>query len=124
MRVGASSSGHVERYIAIAGSLSASVGTHMPVHPRDCGVVAQRDSERAADAVAAEVVVDAELVEQHLGALVGMSDLDTAHESHRLLVDVGDAQVVVALVEELLGPVALDVVVEQVTGGLDRGRVA
>ena len=35
MRVGASSSGHVDRYIAIAGSLSASVGTHMPVQPRD-----------------------------------------------------------------------------------------
>src|SRR5919112_675364 len=59
---------------------------------RPAGEVRKGAHKRAARAAVAVVRMDAELVEEHLRALVGVRQLDAAHEADRLLVAVGDEQ--------------------------------
>ena len=69
--------------------------------------------ERLADAPPPERLVDRELVQEHLGALVGMRRLDAAHESGHRVVDIGEQQVMAGLGEELRRPTSLGWRIEQ-----------
>ena len=53
-----------------------------------------------ADALAPGTVVDGELVEEHLGPLVGVRDLDAGDEADGPIVLEGDEQMVAGLLEE------------------------
>ena len=80
---------------------------------RDLG---ERADERLADALPSERLVDRELVQEHLGALVGMRGLDAAHETGDGLVDVGEQEVMAGLGEELRRPPAIGWCIEQHRG--------
>jgi hypothetical protein len=62
-----------------------------------------------------KVLVDAELVQQHLDAFVRVNDLDTAHESGGRFLDFGEEKVMARSTQEVLGPGPCRRVVEQVT---------
>jgi hypothetical protein len=72
--------------------------------------------QRAPDAPAAEGLVDRELVEEHLGPLVGMGDLHPAHEAHGPVRLVRDEQMMAFLGQEARRGVGPGRAVEQ-TGG-------
>jgi len=71
--------------------------------------------------------IDAEFVEQHLGALVGVMDLDASDESdelrcvrsRRVRSEGGQQQVMALGGQKAVRPPWLDWGVEQVRGGLD-----
>jgi hypothetical protein len=60
----------------------------------------ERLDERAAVAPPPRRLVDRELVEEHLGALVGMGELDSGDEADGPLAVVGDEQVMTRLGQE------------------------
>jgi len=86
--------------------------------------VAQPGDERPSEAGVAIGPVDGQLVEEHLGALVGMRHLDAAHEPGGTAVDVGDEQVVPLVRQEPAGRFGVGGPVEQVGGLGDELLVA
>src|SRR5690606_18981183 len=76
--------------------------------------------QRGADAAASEALIHAEFVQEHLGALVRMGQLHTRHETGGLSPDVGDAQVMSWLGQELAGPSLARRVIEQLSRVHDR----
>jgi hypothetical protein len=67
---------------------------------------------------------DAQLVQEHLGALVGMGQLHPGHEPSRRVADIGDEQVMTALAEEPVGRVGACGTVEQGAGLRDLRVIA
>lgn len=100
--------------------MSASVTTQHAVAPAGPRSGRELLDECAADSFALVAVGHAELVEEHLGALVRMRRLHARDEAGGLLVVcVGDTEVVGRLLEEPLRPLLCDVVIEPVSGGDD-----
>jgi hypothetical protein len=66
--------------------------------------VGEGGDESLSDAPPPELLVDRELVQEHLGALVRVGGLDPAHEAGHRFVDVREQQVMTGLGEELRGP--------------------
>ena len=77
-----------------------------------------------ADAPAPEGLVDGQLVEEHLGALVGVGHLHTADEPHGPVVLVGDEQVMARLGQEAGRGVGPGRAVEEMGGRRDESVVA
>jgi hypothetical protein len=78
------------------------------------GQLGQRVDEGAGDAPAAMSLVDAELVDEQLGALVRMGHLHTGDEPHILAIDGGHQQVMAVGGEEPLRPLEPRWLVEEV----------
>src|SRR4051794_12467824 len=101
------------------------VGEHPHVvAPRLPGCRRQGLHQRAAHAAPARRLVDAELVEEHLGPLVGVGQLDAGDEPDGCAGVVGDEQVIDGLGEEALGRLGLRRCVEQPARGVHRLLVA
>ncbi len=62
---------------------------------------------------------DAQLVQEHLGSLVGVGELHPGDKASRGVAVVGDEQMVVWLVEEPASRVGLGVIVKEHAGLLD-----
>ena len=90
------------------GSLVVFVGKHPHVvAPELYRQVTKGVGQSGTDASLSVTLIDGQLVQEHLGSLVRMSQLDSAHESDRPVVRVSDEQVVVWVGKEALDRVAL-----------------
>src|SRR5258708_21837406 len=90
------------------------VGEHPhPVTPFLARDVTQRFDERGANAVMSMTMVYRELVQEHLGPLVGMGHLHAGDESDRYAMRVRDQQVMIRVGEELFHRLLLRRVIEK-----------
>lgn len=65
-------------------------------------------------------LVDTQLVEQHLRLLVGMGDLDPAHEADRRPVHQSEQEMVARFGQENPGQIRCGLIVEQMWRGKDQ----
>ena len=111
------------RGVGVHRGFVVAVGEHVhavaAVFARDVG---KRAHERAADTAIPGGLIDRELVEEHLCALVGMGFLDPAHETDGGVTVVGEQEMVRGGREETRGRDRCGRSVEQVRSGLHVGE--